>query len=361
MSQDTELAGAFIKRHRGALLGSLALTVMLALLLNHSALPLWPPKGALAKVNWWKWALMTLLLLINTAGRFIRYVFLIRPIARISTRRLMIISAIALGLITFLPFRLGEFARPAMLREKGKLSGWAVTGTVGAERVIDGVLFSAMLLLGLAFAKPHEPIPDHIGDLTVSASQVPRVAFFMALTFGLAFLVMLGFFLWRSTARRLTESVIGMVSRPLALKVADAVERLSDGLKFLPNLRYTIPYVLLTVLSLFAHLLSLQQLVLAAGLPGLTLSQAAVCVGVLALAFALPNAPGFFGTIQLALYAGMATYFEPAKVVHEGATVVFLFYVTYLALVISIFVIGLLLEYAGAGAEPAELRAPESP
>src|SRR4029077_5918285 len=93
--------------------------------------------------------------------KYARYYFLIAPFARIKWGRLMSISCIAMALITFLPMRLGEFARPAMLRERGKVSGWAVTGTVAAERIIDGVVFGAALLLGLVLAPPHKPTPDH--------------------------------------------------------------------------------------------------------------------------------------------------------------------------------------------------------
>jgi hypothetical protein len=73
---------------------------------------------------------------------------------------------------------------------------------------------------------------------------------------------------------------------------------------------------------------------------------------VLGLAFALPNAPGFFGTIQLALYAGLAVYVTPNQVVTEGAALVFLFYVSYLSQVVLITVGGLLFESRGATDAP---------
>lgn len=359
MSVLSERATAFLKRHAQALIASLALALGLGFIMHRGALPLLPPEGTLSRVNWWEVVLMTALLLVSILTRFVRYVFLLKPIATISMRRLMAISSISVGLITFLPFRLGEFARPAMLRERGKISGWAVTGTVGAERVIDGVLFSGMLLLGLAFAHPHEPLPDRIGSLPVPAAIVPSAALWSALFFGAGFAVMGGFFLWRRQARALTQKVLGLVSAKFAGKVADAVERLSDGLKFLPNFRYTVPYVLTTVLSLVAHILSTQELADAVGLPHLTFAQATVVVGVLGLGFALPNAPGFFGTIQLALYAGLAVYVKPEAVVREGAAMVFLFYVIYLALVVLLSLAGIVLEYANSAGAAVEVATPE--
>jgi hypothetical protein len=91
-----------------------------------------------------------------------------------------------------------------------------------------------------------------------------------------------------------------------------------------------------TVVSISGHVWAIQLLAKAVGLPELSFSEAMVVVGVLALGFAAPNAPGFFGSVQLALYAGMAVFVAPEHVVHEGAALVFLFYVTYLALVVAL-------------------------
>ncbi|MGC4094454.1 MAG: lysylphosphatidylglycerol synthase transmembrane domain-containing protein [Polyangiaceae bacterium] len=335
----------FLKRNSRAVIASVALAGGLAWIMHKGALPLTPPPGSLDHVIWFKVALMALGVLVSMLVRFARYSLLIAPVAKVPLRRIMAISCIALGLITFLPFRLGEFVRPAMLREKGKLSGWAVTGTVGAERVMDGLVFGVMLMTGLAFATPHEPLPDHIGDLPVPAALVPRAAQIFTLVFVVAFVVMAAFFWWRKFARNLTEKLIGIVSKSLAVRVAEAVERMSDGLRFLPNLRITVPFLVVTVAALYAHIWGMQQLALAVGLPELNLAEATVVVGVLGLGFALPNAPGFFGAVQLALYAGLAVYVAPEKVVHEGAAFVFLFYLVYLVMVVVVALVGLMMEY----------------
>lgn len=348
MSERLPAQAPFLKRHLRALVASLALALGLGFIMHRGALPLLPPKGTLERVDWLRVAFLALSLVVSIVGRFVRCVFLLAPLAKVPFKRLMAISCISVGLITFLPFRLGEVARPAMLRQKGKLSGWAVTGTVGAERIIDGVLFSVMLLLGLFFAAPHEPLPDRIGNLPVPAAYVPRAALLAAGFFGVAFAGMAAFFWWRAPARRLTERVLGVISPRIATLVASAVERLSGGLSFLPNLRYTVPYVLLTVFALVAHIWGIQQLALAVSLPELTFAEATVIVGVLGLGFAMPNAPGFFGSVQLALYAGLAVYVAPEQVIHEGAVFVFLFYVIYLALVILLSLLGILLEYGSS-------------
>jgi hypothetical protein len=284
-------------------------------------------------------------LLLHMVLRAGRTWFLLAPIAHVPLGRVLVINGIAGALVTFLPFRLGELSRPVMLREKGKLSAGAVTGTVGAERILDGVMFSGLLLLGLALTQPHELGTEKVGGLPVSAALVPRAAQIASIIFSVAFAAMVVFYRWRAFARRLTERVLGIVSKGFAEKVAGLMERLSDGFKFLTNVRHAGPYVAVTVIAVLLHVWAMEVLAHAVGIPELTFMQSCVVVGVLALGFATPNAPGFFGAVQLALYAGLAVYIRPTKVVHEGAAMVFIFYVSYLGIVILGAAAGLAAEY----------------
>jgi hypothetical protein len=277
-------------------------------------------------------------------------------------RRIMSISCIAMSLITLLPLRIGEMARPAMLRERGKLSGWAVTATVGAERIIDGVVFGVALLAGLAVTPPHEPVPDHIGGLRVPAALVPKAAIAATAVFGVALIVMVLFFWRRELARTLMERTIGVFSRPLATKIAGVIERTSDGLRFLTDLRHMAPYLAITLASVITNIWAVQLLAVAVGMPGVGFSESSVVLGVLAIGFALPNAPGFFGAIQLALYAGLALYVSPEMVTREGAAFVFIYYVSYLGVVMGLSLVALAFEYVVPdAASTRELPASQGP
>lgn len=322
-------------------------------ILGRGGLPLFPPAGWLQSLKPVYFTAFCAGMVFNMLTRFARCHFLIAPLAKIPFRRTMTINAIGMALITYLPLRLGEMARPAMLREKGSLSAWAVTGTVGAERILDGIVFSAMLLVGLAVAHPQDPLPDHVGAFQVPVSVVPRTAQLAALFFGVCFAIMACFYWLRAWARRTTERVVGIVSPKLAHRLADIVERLSDGLRFLTNFRYSVPYLVVTLISVGSQVWAIEQLATAVGLPELTFMQATVVIGVMALGFSAPNAPGFFGVVQLALYCGLATYIAPDKVAQEGAVFVFLFYVVYLLNVTLLAAIALLVEFF---ANPAGLK-----
>ncbi|HYQ15609.1 MAG TPA: lysylphosphatidylglycerol synthase transmembrane domain-containing protein [Polyangiaceae bacterium] len=323
---------------------SVVLVVAFVWLLSSGGFPLFPPAAALAKLQMSGVFVFIALMLFNLLTRFARCHFLIAPLAKVPFRRMMTINAIGLAAITFLPLRIGEMARPAMLRDKGSLSAWAVTGTVGAERILDGIVFSAMLLVGLALAAPQVPLPDHVGDLPVPVWIVPRSATVASAVFVIAFLVMAAFYWFRALARRLTERVVGLVSKKLATRLADIVENLSEGLRFLTNWRYSLPYLAVTLISVASLPLGIEVLATAVGLPELSFSQSMVVLGVLALGFTVPNAPGFFGVVQLALYAGLATYIAPDKVAHEGSVLVFVYYAVYLGTVTLLAAIALVME-----------------
>jgi glycosyltransferase 2 family protein len=124
-------------------------------------------------------------------------------------------------------------------------------------------------------------------------------------------------------------------------------------LKFLTDVRSSGPFLALTVGGLLIHVVALQLMAHSVGLRELDFAQCLVLLGVLGLSYALPNAPGFFGTVQLSLYAGLAVYVSPEKVTHEGAALVFAFYALYLGSVVVVTLAGLIGEYALPAAESA--------
>lgn len=313
--------------------------------LHSGGLPLLPPAGSLETLDSWNFGLFVIGMLVHMTTRFARYHFLIVPIARVPMRRILTINAIALALITFLPLRMGEVARPAMLQKKGHLSAWAVMGTVAAERILDGVVFSAMLIAGMSVTVPRKPIPDHIGSLPIPASLAPEVARAASGVFGIAFLGMVAFYRYRTMARALIERTLGLVSRGLAAKMADVVERTGHGLRFLTHARHAAAYLGTTAVSLGSQVLAMELLARGLGMPELTFARSMVLLGLVALGFSMPNAPGFFGTVQLALYAGLATYVAPEKVAVSGAAFVFVFYAAYLTIVVALAVLAILVEY----------------
>lgn len=339
----SERSPSALRKHGGKLLASLVVAATFAWLLRAGKLPVLPPKESFAHVKWWTLGVYFVLWSTVHVIRSVRWKFLLEPLEPVPMRRILGVSFIGFAAIAFLPLRTGEAVRPLLIRKKG-LSGWAATGTIAAERIIDGLVLTILLLVALFLSTPQSPLPDRIGDLPISPSIVPRAAYGALAMFATAFLVMGIFYAQRTWARRVTERTLGIFSPKLGHWVADKVEHVADGLRFLPNLRYSVPFVGATVLYWLLNAAGIQLLAWGTGFTDFSYTEACVTIGVVALGILVPNAPGFFGAYQLSFYAALAVYYPPDLVMTAGAACVLLVYVSQLAITLAGALVGFLLE-----------------
>ena len=329
-----------------------------AWLMYKGGLPVVPHESAFDSVRWWVMPVYVAVFWFCLLLRAVRWHWLVQPIQRVGMLRLLTVSFIFFGATIALPFRTGELVRPLLLYRKEHFSWWAVTGIVGAERITDGLVLSVLLFVALQLAQPLPVLPHHIGNLPVPVAVVPSAAYSALAMFAGAFVAM-GLFYWRrERMRRATVTAIGVVSHQLAELVAGVLERLADGLGFLPKTRYSVPFLGVTVAYWVIHALNTWMLIWGVGLDSVTATQGAAVLGVLALGFLTPNAPGFFGTFQIALYAGLAMYLPPHEVVDKGAAAVFLMYVLQMGVVLGAAAIALVVESLSPPRQRSEVPLP---
>lgn len=345
----SDARSGWLKRHWLKLLASLLVAGAFVWLLRQGALPIVPPANAFAKMRWWTLPVYVVLWCGVHVIRAVRWHWLLAPIHPVPMRRVISVAWIGFAAVLLLPFRTGEAVRPVLIRRQGELSAWAATGTVGAERVIDGFCMSVMLLVALLASTPLAPLPSSIGALPIPAAIVPGAAYSALAVFGAAFLVM-GVFYWRrALARSLTERVVGLVSQKLAAWLAERVEKVASGLSFLPRWRSSAPFLGLTVSYWLLNAAASWLLAWGAGFDRITYAQACVSMGVLALGILVPNAPGFFGAFQISIYAGLAMYFPAELVVGPGSAFVLLIYVCQVVITGAGAAIGLVWERTSVG------------
>jgi uncharacterized protein (TIRG00374 family) len=229
------------------------------------------------------------------------------------------------------PLRSGEVVRPYLIARDGQVSFFQATGTVGAERVVDGLVLTLFTFISLWLSPPISPLPDKLGDLPLPVSALPAAVFSTLILFLCAFVAMALFYFARDFARRVTLRVFGLVSHKLAAFLTRTVERVAEGLSFLPSrsnlfsfLRHTCLY---WAFGIAAHWL----LLWASGLPA-TLAQACVVLGVMGLGSLVPSGPGFFGAYQISGFSALALYFQLPLVRDEGAAFIFSSYVALVTL-----------------------------
>jgi hypothetical protein len=315
------------------------------LILRRGGLPIVPEKAAFENVKWWTCGGYAVTFFAWSTIRAVRSRHLLRAVEpSITVREIVTISFIGFLAIFTLPLRLGEVVRPALFNQKSRISFATATGVMGAERIIDGL--TLMILLGtmLPLGRPLNPLPNHIGNLPIPVVAVPAAAYTSLLVFIAAFAAMALFYWRRAFARDLTERVIGVVSKRLAQLVANQVEKLSEGFRFLPSAKHIGPYLLETLVYWLVSASGMLLLAWGCGIRDITLPQIFAVMGVLGIGIIAPGAPGYFGAFQASLYAGLALYFGESVVFGPGSAYVFLLYVLQLGGVFVIAIFALLLD-----------------
>jgi uncharacterized protein (TIRG00374 family) len=331
MSDRPQEHKGFFRRHAAKLLASVIITVGIIFTLQKGGLTLVPEGGDFAHVRWVAIPAYLGTLVVMSYFRAVRWRFLLRSFADVPRRRVLAVSWIGFAAILLMPFRIGEIVRPYMLREKGKVSMSSATGTVVAERVVDGLYLSIVLAIALLFIPTIDPLPATVIGLPVSVQQVRTSGFVMLGIFTAAFITIAVFYFARNWARTMTLAVFGVVSRRLGEKLAETAEKLAHGLHFLGRGRDAGGFLVETTLYWGLNAFGMWILawgcgvVHADGTP-ITFGEACALMGMLGCTILIPGPPGLLGVFQAGIYAGMTMYFPTSVVTGGGAAYVFLLY-----------------------------------
>lgn len=319
---------SFLRKLAIRLVLSVGVGALFVWFLRRAGLNLAPDRSTFAHVKWWTVGAYFVLYGVVHYFRALRWDYLLRPIARVPTRKIIAIGFIGFLAILMLPFRMGEVVRPYLVREKGRISGSAAMGTIAAERVLDGLYVALLLALALLLEPRRNLDGVRIGAFDVA--RLPQLGYLMVAIFAAALLV-LALFLWkRAWAEQMTLTVVGVVSPRMARRLARVVGDLADGLRSLPDPKLMAPFTLYSAIYWCANALTMWLLGWGCGLP-MTPGQSFAVMGVLAMGILLPAAPGLFGAFQLAVFAALSMYFPREMVERQGAAYVFLMYVLQLA------------------------------
>jgi glycosyltransferase 2 family protein len=318
-------------RQLGKLVLSLALGAGLLYTLRRGGLPLVPSSEAFAHVRWWTVPGYFLVLSAASYYRAIRWRFLLRPMAPIS--RLRALTAVLAGslAVLLLPFRLGEVVRAYLVGQDKRIGMVAALGTVGAERIVDGLILSSILAVAMLVVPTLDPLPSRVVGLPIAVSVVRGYAWSFLGTFAIAFGVILVFHLARGPAVRITKSVLGRISPALGGFVAGTFERLADGIRFLGHGPILAGFLLETAAYWAFNALGIWLLAWGVGIVHLdgspvTFGEGCAIMGILGISSVIPGPPGLLGLFQAGVYAALTMYFPEGMVTREGAAYVFLLY-----------------------------------
>ena len=159
-------SGEFLLRSRRLWLGILGTALFLGLFFWRTDLG--DMGNALADANYWWFAPAIAVWFISAWFRSLRWRYLLRPIADLPTRTLYPVVVIGYMSNNLLPARTGELVRAYVMGERHRLSLMSTLGTIAVERLFDGLVLVAFLVLVGAFV-------GLSGELTILAIAMSAV------------------------------------------------------------------------------------------------------------------------------------------------------------------------------------------
>ena len=200
-------------------------------------------------------------------------------------RDALTINAFAFLAVFILPFRLGEFVRPNLCARRGIMPASAGLASSALERVIDGLVTTA--LFGLLLLLAPFDLPSW-----VRAGGVTALLFFSAATALFVLAVKA-----RSRVLPLVERLIALVSPVVATRVMRIIDGFLDGLRCFPGFKEVVVYVLLSVA--YWVLNGLGTLVIVRAIDPTASSLAGLfCLCFLVIGVMIPAPPGNVGTFH---------------------------------------------------------------
>lgn len=332
----------FVRRHAAKLIVSTVLTTSLVYMLATGKIDFVPKGGSYDRVRWWTVPVYVATLVALNYYRAIRWRFLLRATVDVPKAKLVSVSWVGFLAIMLVPFRLGEFVRPFMLRDPGRMQDGKLvghvsmpmaTGTIAGERVIDALYLGLVLAAALLATPVLVPLSTVVEGLPVpvTVGQVRAYGFAMLGLFTVVFIVTAVFYFARAWAHRLTLAVFGLVSRPLGEKLAGIAERLADGLHLLGRGRDAWPFLAETTIYWGLNALGMWILAWGCGVThadgsSIGFIEACSLMGMLGITIMVPGPPGLLGFFQAGIYAGMTMYYPRDIVLGPGRAFAFMLY-----------------------------------
>ncbi len=215
--------------------------------------------------------------------RALRWRHLLAPVRAVSARALYPVVVVGYMTNNVLPWRLGEFVRAYVLRERLGVPRSAGLATIAVERVFDGLTMLGFLLAASLVIPFNE--------------QLRRLAFVATVIFGVLLLALAVVVRSKTIRARLLALLSRLLPDAIAARIAAIVEGFVGGLQILRSAGDLAAVALLSVLAWTLE--SAMYLAIAPGL-GLPIGPAGALLttAVANLATLIPSTPGYVGVFE---------------------------------------------------------------
>ncbi|WP_162532174.1 lysylphosphatidylglycerol synthase transmembrane domain-containing protein [Candidatus Scalindua japonica] len=233
-----------------------------------------------------------IILFVNYYLRAIRWEVLLSPVKKISIVNLFSVVVIGFMANNLLPARLGEVIRPAMIARKEKIKISTLFATIVMERIFDvlGIIVIASLLF---YFLPSETDSQSIIHQLKKWSVI--MAFFGICAITSMFLLSL----YPEKAGAVFEKMLFVFPHNLRDTLVNLLHSFVSGLQIFDHKTKLIWVGILSLIIWFFNAASVYVLCYSFSI-GLSFAGACFVIVCLALAVALPQAPGFIGVFHIA-------------------------------------------------------------
>lgn len=242
--------------------------------------------------------------------RALRFGVILSPFCSLSTKMLWDLLNIWAAANVIMPARLGELVRPYLLHQRG-VSFSSVFGAVLVERFFD--MTGLLVLLGAVLWKT----PDISREYSFMGQIILG-----ALVFGYSLVLIV--LAKKKYVQRLVEKTLTIFPDRIAGIMESIFRKLIEGVEVMANLKRALIIFLYSLALWFLFSATTYVFLLAFGIQGSFLVAVTIQVFI-ALAVAIPSAPGFIGTFHAAGRYALALYGIQAIVAVSFATVYHLF------------------------------------
>ena len=230
------------------------------------------------------------------------------------------ISFLGFAAVFLVPLRLGEFARPLLLRRACSIPVSAGLGTVAVERTVDGLFMVLVLVLSVLASGASDPLLWTMGGVAGAIFGGAGIAFAtMALT--------------PQGAERFWRAVMKPLGPTWADRVIGLLQGFVEGLSSLPTWRVRFVYLGCTLGYWSINAWGMTYLAQAMGVD-ISLSQGCLIMALLVVGIMLPAGPGSIGTFHWPIIFGLTSLFGiPTAPAQAYALVLHLLQVAHMILV----------------------------
>jgi len=260
--------------------------------------------NGLAQANAWLIALAAVLALLSYFARVIRWMLILRPVARVRLSSAVLATAVGYAAITLLPARMGDILRPVLLAKRDRFPVSAGLASILTERVFD--LWTVVLFF-LVFLIWPPAMVDLDADAEANLRLLRISGYAVGIVLAAGTMILLGLF-------RYQDRFVDLLSRPLTRfapswrePFANFLNHFLDGLRVLQRPRDLLITTTASFVLWYVIFWQVKVTLLAFHLD-LPLRVAFFLVTLAVLGLAIPT-PGGVGGFHKATQVGLTTFF----------------------------------------------------